>query len=130
VTRFSEASFGVHASLSLIGLMVAVFLLVEAIAVRKLASGGVVAQRIELVVLASVCLAASALAEWATVLVVDLTLEQVQLAAEVLVIVAMALMAMYFWNVAAVMKGYMANAASMADELSEAPAPSDPAEPE
>jgi hypothetical protein len=104
---FSSASFGVHLGLSLVGLVIAVLLLVEALTVRKLAQGGAVAERIGLVVLAVVCLAASALAEWGTNFVVDLTLEQTQLASEVLVIVAMGLLAAYFWNVRSTMARYM-----------------------
>lgn len=105
--RFSAASLGVHVVLSLIGLVVAVVLLVEALAVRRLALGGAVAEKISLVVLAVICLAASALAEWGTNFVVDLTLDQVQLASEVLVVVAMALLAAYFWSVGAGMRRYL-----------------------
>ena len=105
--RFSSASFGVHLGLSLLGLVVAVWLLVQALGVRQLALGGVVAERIGLVVLAVICLAASALAEWGTNFVVDLTLDQTQLASEVLVIVAMALLAAYFWNIRAGMREYL-----------------------
>lgn len=116
---FSSASFGVHLGLSLVGLAVAVLLLVEALEVRRLASGGAVAERIGLVVLAVVCLAASALAEWATNFVIDLTLEQVQLASEVLVIVAMALLAVYFWNVRAGMTRFLRGIAAPPTEPSE-----------
>lgn len=115
--RFSSASFGVHVGLSLVGLITAVILLVEALAIRRLATGGAVAQRIGLVVLAVVCLAASALAEWGTNFVVDLTLDQVQLASEVLVIAAMGLLAAYFWNVRSTMDRYLRNVISeMPDE--------------
>jgi hypothetical protein len=110
-SRFSTASFGVHLGLSLVGLLIAVVLLVEALGVRKVAMGGVVADRIGLVVLSVICLAASALAEWGTNFVVDLTLDQVQLASEVLVIVAMALLAAYFWSVRSGMRGYLNEAA-------------------
>jgi hypothetical protein len=112
--RFSPASFGVHLVVSLIGLVVAVVLLVGALGVRKLAHGGVVAERISLVMLAAICLAASALAQWGTSFVVDLTLDQTQLASEVLVTVAMALLALYFWNVRTVMQGYIKDSGSFA----------------
>ena len=123
--RFSAASFGVHLGLSLLGLVVAVLLLVEALGVRQLALGGVVAERMGLVVLAVICLAASALAEWGTNFVVDLTLEQVQLASEVLVIVAMALLAAYFWSVRAGMRGYLDKATVAKAEPPTGPAESD-----
>jgi hypothetical protein len=106
-TRFSSASFEVHLAVSFIGLGVAIFLLIEALAVRKLAMGGAVANKMGLVVLAVICLSASALAEWSTNFIADLSLEQAQLASEVLVIVAMALLAAYFNSVGAGMRAYM-----------------------
>jgi hypothetical protein len=108
--RYSSASFSVHVALSLLGLVIAVGCLVEAMGVRKLALGGVVAEKMGLVVLAVICLSASALAEWGTNFVVDLTLEQVQLASEVLVIVAMALLTAYFYSVRSGMKSYLVKA--------------------
>ena len=114
--RFSSASLGVHLGLSLLGLVVAVLLLVQALGVRQLALGGVVAERIGLVVLAVICLAASALAEWGTNFVVDLTLDQVQLASEVLVIVAMALLAAYFWNIRTGMRDYLHDVSDVESE--------------
>jgi hypothetical protein len=115
--RFSSASLGVHLGLSLVGLITAVILLVEILTVRRLAMGGAVAERIGLVVLAVVCLAASALAEWGTNFVIDLTLDQVQLASEVLVIAAMGLLAAYFWNVRSGMDKYLRDVISdMPDE--------------
>jgi hypothetical protein len=128
--RFSAASFGVHLVLSLIGLVVAVILLVEALGVRRVALGGVVAEKISLVVLAVVCLAASALAEWGTNFVVDLTLDQVQLASEVLVVVAMALLAAYFWAVRAGMRRYLDRLTIDYVSATESPAPTPASEQE
>jgi hypothetical protein len=120
-TRFTSASFGVHLGLSLLGLVMAIVLLIEAIGVRRLAMGGLVAQRIGLVVLAVVCLSASSLAEWATNFVDGLTLDQTQLASQVLVIVAMGLLGAYFWNVRSGMRSYLTTAeepsAQAPDEL-------------
>ena len=127
-TRFSATSFGVHLGLSALGLLVAVLVLVQALGVRELALGGVVAERIGFVVLAVICLAASALAEWGTNFVVDLTLEQTQLASEVLVIVAMALLAAYFWTVRTGMRQYLQNVTgeTSAEPSAEATPPADP----
>ncbi len=93
--------------LSLIGLSVAVVLLVTALLVRRVAFGGVIAERISYVILAIVCLAASAVAQWTQNFVAGVTLEQVRMASEVLVIVAMALLAVYFYSVYSAMKGYL-----------------------
>ena len=122
--RFSSASFEVHLVISLLGLLVAIVLLFEALAVRKLALGGAVANKMGFVVLAVICLAASAIAEWATNFVVDLSLEQAQLASEVLVIVAMALLAAYFSSVGAGMRQYM-KALTQAVHAADTPTPSD-----
>jgi len=108
--RMSPVSSAVHMGLGVVGLVVAAVLLLETLQLRKLAKGGAVADRIELVLLATVCLAASALAEWATNFVVDLTYEEVQLASKVLVIVAMALIAAYFWTVRSTMSSYLRGA--------------------
>lgn len=125
--RFSSTSLGVHLGLSLIGLVVAVVLLVEALGLRRVALGGAVAEKISLVVLAVICLSASALADWATNFVVDLTLQQVQLASEVLVVVAMALLAAYFWTVRSSMDRYLNDMTSAYVASAESPA-STPAE--
>jgi ascorbate-specific PTS system EIIC-type component UlaA len=110
----------VHTSVSLLGMIVAVLLLLEALALRKVALGGAIAEKISYVVLAIVCLAASALAEWAGNFVADVTLVQTQLASEVLVIVAMALLAAYFYSVRSAMQRYMrtiTGSQQLADEL-------------
>ena len=44
-TRFSEASFVVHMGVSLVGLIVSVVLLVEALGLRKIALGGLIAEK-------------------------------------------------------------------------------------
>lgn len=114
----SSASEAVDLGLGALGLIVAAVLLVETLRLRKLAAGGAVAEGIGYVVLATVCLAASALADWATNFVVDLTLQEIELASKVLVIVAMALMAAYFWTVRSGMSSYMrgAEAAQIAQD--------------
>jgi hypothetical protein len=106
----SSASEVVDMGLGALGLIVAAVLLVETLRLRKLALGGAIAEGIGYVLLATVCLAASALAEWATNFVVDLTLEEIKLASKVLVIVAMALMAGYFWTVRSGMNSYLRGA--------------------
>jgi hypothetical protein len=96
-----------HLSASLLGLVVAVVLLLEALAMRRVALGGAIAEKMSYVVLAIVCLAASALARWTGNFVVDVTLEQTQLASEFLAIVAMALLTAYFYSVRTAMQSYL-----------------------
>lgn len=96
-----------HLGASLAGLVVAIVLLLEALAVRRVALGGAIAEKMNYVILAIVCLAASALARWTGNFVTGFTLAQTQLASEFLVIVAMALLAAYFYSVRSAMQSYL-----------------------
>lgn len=113
--------------ISLVGLLVAAVLLVEAGRVRTVAWGGAIAEKIGNVVLAILCLAASALARWTQNFVEGVTLEQVQIASEVLVIVAMVLLGIYFASVRRALHGFLASMTGeekLAAEESEAAAQS------
>jgi len=103
----ADATSWLHLGASLLGLVVAVVLLIEALNVRRVALGGAIAEKMSYVILAIVCLAASALARWTGNFVTDVTLEQTQLASEFLVIVAMALLTAYFFSVRAAMQAYL-----------------------
>ena len=103
----ADATSWLHLGASLLGLIVAVVLLVEALNVRRVALGGAIAEKMSYVILAIVCLAASALARWTGNFVTDVTLQQTQLASEFLVIVAMALLTAYFFSVRAAMQAYL-----------------------
>lgn len=100
-------SRALHLGTSLLGLAVAVVLLLEALGVRRVALGGAIAEKISYVVLAILCLATSALARWTGNFVSGMTLAQTQLASELLVIVAMALLAAYFFSVRSAMQAYL-----------------------
>lgn len=94
--------------MSALGLMVAVVLLLGALQVRKSVMGGVIADKMYLVVLAIICLAAASLANWSVNFMPDrFSVDQAQFAAQLLMIVAMALLAAYFYAVNSAMKGYM-----------------------
>ncbi len=102
---------------SLVGLGVAIVLLVQALNVRKVAAGGVIAEKISYVILATVCLAASAVAQWTRNFVAGVTLDQVQFASQVLVIAAMGLLAVYFAGISRALAGYMSAMKSAREEL-------------
>lgn len=109
-------------AISLVGLFVAALLLVEAGRVRTVAWGGAIAEKIGNVVLAILCLAASALARWTQNFVTGVTLDQVQIASEVLVIVAMVLLGLYFASVRRALHGFLASMTgeeSLAEEASD-----------
>jgi hypothetical protein len=98
---------GLHLAVSATGLAVAMVLLFEALRLRKVAYGGAVADKLYYVVLAIVCLAASALAKWSSNFVTGITFEQTELVSELLVLLAMALFAAYFYNVRTAMQAYL-----------------------
>jgi hypothetical protein len=107
---------------SLLGLVVAFVLLLEALRVRKVALGGAIADRMSYVILAIVCLAASALGQWTRNFVTGVTQEQVQLASEALVITAMALLAGYFYSVRSALQSYLRTMTSAPSVQDSAPA--------
>lgn len=93
---------------SAVGLGLAILLLTQALHVRRLATGGAIAERISLVVLATICLATSALFEWVVnFLPAGITHTQAAFAARLLVIAAMGLLAAYFFNVRAAMQRFL-----------------------
>ena len=97
-----------HIGVSIIGLVVAVVLLIEAIGVRRIGQGGAIAEKISYVILAILCLAASAITEWFVIFTDQaVSVAQAQLAREVLVIVAMGLLAAYFNSVRVAMRAYL-----------------------
>ena len=99
--------FGLHVTVSAVGLAVAVVLLFQALGLRKVTLGGAIAEKLHFVILAIICLAASALAKWTSNFVSGITFEQTELASEMLVALAMVLLAGYFFSVRAAMEGYI-----------------------
>lgn len=98
---------GLHLAVSATGLAVAIGLLFEALRLRKVAYGGAVAEKLYFVILAIICLAASALAKWTSNFVTGVTFEQTELVSELLVVLAMALLAGYFYSVRTAMQNYL-----------------------
>lgn len=122
---FADGVFGgemsaLRVSVSLVGLLVAIVLLVQVLGVRRVSLGGAIADKISYVVLAVLCLAASALAKWVGNFAVGITLEQTQLVSELMVVLAMALFAAYFYSVSTAMRRYleaMTGQEQLSDEL-------------
>lgn len=88
------------------GLIVAVLLLLEAAAVRRLALGGAVAERISYVLLAVLCLTSAVLLGWVRNFVPAMSRDQVLLGSQALVIISMVLLAFYFHRVRSALQGY------------------------
>jgi len=115
-----------HLVVSAAGLGVAIVLLVEALGLRKIFLGGAIGDKIHFVVLAVVCLAASALAKWTSNFVSGVTFEQTELVSEGLVVIAMALLAAYFYAVRAAMNAYLIGMTSERDAQIDTAEPAEP----
>ncbi len=111
---------GLHLAVSATGLAVAIALLIEALGLRKVAFGGAVAEKMHYVILAIVCLAASALAKWTSNFVDGVTFEQTELASELLVVLGMALLAGYFYSVRTAMQAFLRGMTAEQAEQAEA----------
>jgi ABC-type Co2+ transport system permease subunit len=98
---------GLHLAVSATGLAIAIVLLFEALGLRRVALGGAIAEKLHFVILAIVCLAASALAKWTSNFVSGITFEQTELISELLVLLAMALLAGYFYSVRTAMQNFL-----------------------
>jgi len=89
-------------------LVAAMGLLVLALGLSRVAVGSVMAENISYVVTACACLGASVLAEWAQRFVSDaFAAEQVQLGGQLLEIVAIVLLCVYFYRVRAALRNFL-----------------------
>jgi glucose uptake protein GlcU len=83
-----------------IGLLTALILLIDAILLRRVAEGSVVAENIQYLMLAVVLLGISTVGRWIVTMTEDNILSvQVAFTADLLVIAGMALLAIYFYRV-------------------------------
>lgn len=104
-----------------VGLVVAAVLMIDAIRLRNVAEGSMIAENIVYMLLAVVCFAASMLARWAYIFTPDRDLAAfITLAGDLLMTVGMALLLAYFVRVRTSMVRYLrsvqAYQASAADE--------------
>jgi hypothetical protein len=91
-----------------VGLITAVVLLLDAVQLRKVASGSAVAENITYMILAVVCLAGSMLLRWVVAFMDDIDMAaQMRFTADLLVIAGMALLAVYFYRVRYALQRYL-----------------------
>lgn len=90
-----------------LGLLFAAALLVAMLSVRRLAEGAAIAENIKYAVLGAVCLAASLLAGWMTRWVPAFSVEQARLGGDLLSVVALAFLCIYFLRVRTAMVRYL-----------------------
>jgi hypothetical protein len=110
--------------ISSLGLAVA--LMLDVIALGRVAEGSAIADNISYLILGVVCLAASVLFGWVGVqLPLGMSSAQAQLAEDGLVMVSMALLAIYFYRLYSALSGYLKSARAYAESLA---APTESAE--
>lgn len=93
--------------IGLAGLGVAFVLLVQALAVRRVAAGGALAAHMSYIVLAVICLAASVIAQWVGNFLPVASAQQTELASHALVIAAMGLVTVYFVRLGDSLRAYL-----------------------
>lgn len=104
--------------IGVLSLLAAIFLLIDAVLLRRVAHGGAIAENISFMVLGVICLAVSVLVEWILgFLPSDMSLSQIMLASDAFVMLSMVLLGLYFWRVRCVLAGYLKNAKAYASTV-------------
>ncbi len=99
---------GISTGAGIVALLVAAGLLVQMLALRRLAQGAAIADNISYAILGVVCLAASVLVGWVSRFVpTGFTAEQARLGADLLSIVSMVLFGVYFFRVRRAMSRFL-----------------------
>ncbi len=102
---------GLALGAGLVGLATAIVLMVDAVALRRVSDGSMIADNIAYMMLAVLCFAASMLARFmANVEQFAQVLDLVALAADLLMTLGMALLAVYFFRVRTAMTRYLRSA--------------------
>ena len=98
----------INTGAGVLALLIAVMLLVEMLALRKLAQGAAIADNITYAILGVICLAASVLVGWIARFVPSgFTNEQARLGADLLSIASMSLFGIYFFRVRRAMSRFL-----------------------
>ena len=104
-----------------VGLLTSVVLLVDAVLLRRVAEGSVVAENIQYMMLAVVVFGVSTLARWAATMTDDaISTVQITFTADLLVIAGMALLAVYFYRVRAALTRYLSVLSASLDSAPDA----------
>jgi len=107
-----------------VGLIIAVLLMVDAVLLRRVAEGSIVADNIAYMMSGVVCFAVSMLARWVAIFTSDVNLvAQVSWAADLLVTAGMALLTVYFMRVRLALTRYLKAVAAAYPGLDESPGP-------
>ncbi len=107
-TGVAEISPVLWIGAGVLALVLSAGLLIEMLALRRLATGSALAENISFAVLAAVCLAASVLVGWVgRFLGTTFSAEQARLGADLLAVVAIALFAIFFHRVRRAMANFL-----------------------
>jgi len=102
------------------GLLTAVILLVDAMLLRRVAEGSVVAENIQYMVLAVVMFGISSVARWVVTMTDDpILVVQITFTADLLVIAGMALLAVYFYRVRSALTKYLSVLSASLESVSD-----------
>lgn len=105
---------GVDIAAGVLTLVAALWLLVVALRLAKVSAGSTYAENIRYVVLGSLCLAGSVLATWSVRFMPDaFTTAQAQLGANLFIVAAIVLLAIYFTRVLRTLSSFMKGARAM-----------------
>lgn len=109
---------GISAGTGVLALLFAVGLLVQILSLSKIARGSAIADNVSYAVLSAVCLAASVLVSWiGTQILGDASAAQARLGADMLVVVSMAFLGIYFMRVRAAMARFLNGIAAEQDDI-------------
>lgn len=100
---------------------IAIVLMIDVVALRRISEGSAIAENISYLVLGVICLAASVLFGWVgSWLPIGMSAAQARLAADGLTMLAMAFLAIYFYLLHSALSGYLRKARAYADSLATA----------
>ncbi len=101
-----------------IGLVIAVIVLIDAVLLRRVSEGSMIAENVGYMMLAVLCLAASMLARWFGALVDDIDLSSfIAFGADLLVTVGLALLAVYFIRLRSALSRYLESVRAYAEAV-------------
>lgn len=103
-----------------VGLITAVVLMVDAVLLRRVSEGSLIADNIVYLMTCVICLGGSMVLRWGVVFLEDpLSVDQAALGADLLVTAGMALLAVYVYRIRKAMIGYLKAAQAMADSATD-----------
>lgn len=95
----TESASAARIAVDAVALAVAIALLLDVLALRRVAEGSLFGENLVLVLVAVICLSASVLAAWVQLFLPGFTAEQVAFTRDLLILASMVVLGMYFFGV-------------------------------